>query len=273
LGCAKMLTLRVDSKVEPSYKPQSLLKTIPRARASPWHRRVKLPFRFSILHLLLVTAISGLAIALYLSQARLTEAEQETERLHRLFGELTITDPSQVHVVAVPTAEGTTWRWRIYLPAGHDFGLFSHLGNLDADGLPLKNSRHGIRIGGQSSPREAREIVIDVALGKAIEGDHSCLWVSENGKGGTPQVIFWDAPTPSWLSGKFSFHERAAGAQRTLACDPATPLALIALDGDKAGIPSCDDAVVIWIGPYENKTVLPTQSLRERGVLPWRQSR
>jgi hypothetical protein len=77
---------------------------------------VKQPVRFSLLSLLLVTAIVALALALFLTRSQLHEVQAESKRLKDQFGELSITDSSQVHLISIPTAEAMHWRWRVYLP-------------------------------------------------------------------------------------------------------------------------------------------------------------
>lgn len=133
---------------------------------------------------------------------------------------------------------------------------------MDAAGLPLTASLATTdRIGGPASPHEPREIVIDVVLGKTVEGG-PCLWVSSNGRWGAP--ITFDSP-PTWASGSVMPAEKVAGERKTVLAAAATPLGLISLNGVDAKGASCHDAVLIWIGEYE-KT--PTQSLRDRGILP-----
>jgi hypothetical protein len=222
---------------------------------------LKRPVRFSLLSLVLLTTIVALAIAVVMMHSRLREAEAELERLKDQFGELSINDRSQVQAISVPTAEAWNWRWRIYLPGGHDFGLYTIRGKLDAKGLPPAASHpNASRIGGQSDPNQPREIIIDVVLGETAEG-YRCLWISENGKAGGP-IVFGKSP-PTWAGGKVMFAERIAGERKTVAAAATSPLVLISLDGVDATGASCDDAVLIWIGPYEQT---PLRSLRERAI-------
>jgi hypothetical protein len=226
---------------------------------------LKPSFRFSLLTVALLMAIVGLSLALFLSQTRLRKLEAESKRLKDQFGELTITDPSQVHVIAVPTPDAMHRRWRVYLPGGHDFGIYPYRGSLDAKGLPPPNAHpSGSRIGGKSSPREPREILIDVSLGKSIEGE-PCLWISENGGGGSP-LPFYDSKLPSWANGESMLIDRvAAMGGKTKMAPVANPLVLLSLDTINAAGNRASDAVLIWIGPYEK---ISTKSLHERGVLP-----
>ena len=224
---------------------------------------MKRPVRFSLLTLFFVTTIVALALAFFLARSRLHEVQAESDRLKNEFGELSISDNSQVHVISVPTAEAMNWRWRVYLPGGHDFGLYVYRGEMDAAGRPLTNSLaiKG-RIGGQTSPLEPREIVIDLALGKTAEGA-SCLWISENGRAGSP--VTFGSSLPTWASGSKMLSERIAGERKTVSAASTVPLGLVSLNGVDAAGTSSDDAVLVWIGQYEKA---PTQSLRGRGIVP-----
>lgn len=145
---------------------------------------MKLPFRFSLLGLFAVVTIVALAVSLYLAQSRLAVAQAEVQQLRRETGHLTIDDPQQVHVIAVPTTDAMHWRWRIYLPGGHDFGVYAHRGKFDKRGFPVRGVLASqSRMGGQSDPNLAREIILDVALDKTNEGNAS-LRIRENGNGG-----------------------------------------------------------------------------------------
>ncbi|MCA9170554.1 MAG: hypothetical protein KDB23_22905 [Planctomycetales bacterium] len=221
--------------------------------------------RYSLTNLLLLSAVVALAIALYMARSQVREVEAESIRVKGLFGALSIADATQVSVISVPTADAMNWRWRIHLPGGHDFGLYTYCGKLDTAGLPLTtSSTERSRIGGQTDPRESREILIDIALGTTLE-EESCLSISEDGVSGTP-IVFSSSP-PTWANGTSMLAERVAGEGTTVSVDAKAPLALISLDGINAAGTTCEDAVFVWIGPYE-KT--PTQSLRDCGVLGWR---
>jgi len=224
---------------------------------------LKQPIRYSLLNLLLVTAIVALSIALYLSRSRLAEVEAEADRVRNLFGELSVTDRFAVHAISIPTGEAMNWRWRVYLPAGHDFGVYAYKGQFDAAGLPLSGSLAvKNRIGGQTNPREPREIILDVVLGDTIEGE-PCLWISENGRAGAP--VAFGSSLPSWANGSMMLGENVAGERNTVSTAVKVPLGLISLRGMDAAGATSDDAVLVWIGQYEKS---PTQSLRDRGILP-----
>lgn len=225
---------------------------------------MKRGFRFSLLGLFAVMTIAALGVALYLTGARLSKAEAEVDRLRKETGHLTIGDAADVHLIAVPTGDPFAWRWRVYLPGGHDFGVFAYRGKLGARGLPAGQGVWAVnsRIGGKSNPNEPREIVLDVALGKSAEGN-ACLWISENGQHSSG--VFFDSVLPTWADGTKMQNDRVAGKRTIVADEPNVPLGLLTYDGSGPKGQTCDDAVLIWIGKYEKD---PGKSLRDRGVLP-----
>jgi hypothetical protein len=224
---------------------------------------MKPPLRFSLLGLFALVTIVALGVSLYLAQTRLAKAEAEVARLRQETGYLTIDDPSQVHVIAVPTGDPHAWRWRVYLPGGHDFGIFAQRGKFAPRGL-LEQGVLAVqsRIGGSSDPNQPREIVVDAALGKSAEGQ-ACLWISENGE--HDSGVFFDTLLPTWADGTKMPSEKAAGKRTLITAAVDQPLGLLKLDGVGSKGETCDDAVLIWIGKYEKH---PEISLRDRGILP-----
>lgn len=72
--------------------------------------------------ILLLAALAGGVVAWQTGreQARL---RAKVERLTRSAGDLPVTDPSRIHVLALDTGEPLHFAWRVYLPAGYDLAL------------------------------------------------------------------------------------------------------------------------------------------------------
>jgi hypothetical protein len=225
---------------------------------------MKPPLRFSLLGLFALVTIVALAVSLYLANSRLATAQAEVQQLRRETGHLTIDDPQVVHVIAVPTTDAMHWRWRIYLPGGHDFTINAHRGNFDPQGFPAEGRMavHSL-VGGLTNPNLPREIILDVALDKRLEGK-ACLRIRENGEGFSS--VDFDTHLPTWLIDRM-YSEQVAGKQGTLTANLDTPLGLLRLDGIDGKGKWSDDAVLIWIGKDE-KIDAAWQSLKDRGVLP-----
>lgn len=86
--------------------------------------------RFTLRTLLIGTACVAVAVMLVLAYRQGRENQllrQENLRLRNELGEIQVEpgDKDKLHAVAVPTAESMTWKWRIFVPAGRIFSLYS----------------------------------------------------------------------------------------------------------------------------------------------------
>jgi hypothetical protein len=86
--------------------------------------------RFSLLTLLLLTTIVGLAIVVGLQWRELDPLRRELRQLRSEVGHLTIDDPTKAYAIAVPAMEDNHWRWRLYLPPGRQRDVFVYSGHL-----------------------------------------------------------------------------------------------------------------------------------------------
>lgn len=79
-------------------------------------------------YLLLFAAIVGGILALKTGLERL-RLRREYERLAQFVSELSITDPDQVHLLALQTKEPLHFAWRIYTPAKYQFVVRDRFGS------------------------------------------------------------------------------------------------------------------------------------------------
>ena len=75
-------------------------------------------FRFSLKTLFLVLLFVSLAASNLFTSYRLKQLHEENLALRKETGRLVIKDPAKLNVVAVPTFEDLTWRWRVHVPEG-----------------------------------------------------------------------------------------------------------------------------------------------------------
>jgi hypothetical protein len=120
--------------------------------------------RFSLLNVLFLLTIAGLGLVVWRQWQEVRPLRAEVRRWRDENGVLTITDPSKVYIMALPTLERMTWRWRIYVPAGRSYmlhtgqgsathhQLYSTSGSACSSRLPMENS---------SQPRE---IIVAAAI-------------------------------------------------------------------------------------------------------------
>ena len=81
-----------------------------------------MPRRFSILTLLLTTAVIALSIALWQTSTKLAESMTDLQGLRSELGYLDVADPKMIQFNAVRTLKTRTWKWRIHVPDG-EFNL------------------------------------------------------------------------------------------------------------------------------------------------------
>jgi hypothetical protein len=88
---------------------------------APLTKQTKFRPRFSLLTTLLATTIAALLLVILWQWHNAADLRAEVRKWRDANGILTITNPSQVHIMALTTLEPKTWRWRMYFPAGKKF--------------------------------------------------------------------------------------------------------------------------------------------------------
>jgi hypothetical protein len=83
--------------------------------------------QFSLATLILLCLLIGAFVMMFLSQRKaqglksdLEKLQAENTDLRNQLGMLTVIDAAKVNVIAIPTLDDHTWRWRIYLPDGQN---------------------------------------------------------------------------------------------------------------------------------------------------------
>ncbi len=92
---------------------------------------------------------------------RLKQLHEENVVLRKETGRLAVKDPSKLNIIAVPTYEDLTWRWRVYVPQGkgeqiclssYQIPLTGYSGSFSSTTLPpgnylltatIRRNRHG----------------------------------------------------------------------------------------------------------------------------------
>jgi len=78
-------------------------------------------FRFSLRTIFIVLFVLCVALGYYLTSARMQNAEKELAVLRKEAGHLIVKDRKQFQAVAVDTDKPDTWRWRLFIPQGHQY--------------------------------------------------------------------------------------------------------------------------------------------------------
>ncbi len=134
---------------------------------------------------LLLIALVGGVVVLYTSREQ-GRVRAKSERLSRSAGNLVITDPSKVHVLALDTGEPLHFAWRVYLPA--DYELFTRV-------MPAASV--GSLVPGTSP---ARELILRVRFREDSEGDLNLYQSRENS---SSRQSFGDPALSKVLHGRF----------------------------------------------------------------------
>lgn len=120
--------------------------------------------RFSLLTLLLVTAIIALSVTVAMLYRELIPLREEVARLRNELGELNVEDPTKLHAIRVETDNELEWKWRIWIPEGASYRLRGHGGPVPKEGYPTtggttylrESGEHVIRYRIRRDPRDGR---------------------------------------------------------------------------------------------------------------------
>lgn len=95
--------------------------------------------RFSLVTLLLVFTLIATSLSVLVLSQRIRRAKSELLALRNEVGYLGPVDADKINLVAVPTIEPTTWKWRVYVPTGTLLDVCMNTCSIPADGIPEAN--------------------------------------------------------------------------------------------------------------------------------------
>ena len=151
----------------------------PATQASP--RRL----RYSLLTLLLATAIIALSVTVILLYREVGPLRQEVRKLRDEVGHLSISDPTKLHAIQVNASEELTWKWRLWIPDNGRYRLRCSEGEIPKSGFPssgitlesFKSGENWIEYRIRSDPKSGKMHGSMRMLGFRAGGD-SHDWVS-----------------------------------------------------------------------------------------------
>jgi hypothetical protein len=92
--------------------------------------------QYSLSSILWLTLCCALVLSSVLMYRRMEKAEWENGMLRASAGYLKIDDESRFHAVAIEAYEPLTWRWRVYVPAGHEnLNIHVACGDISDEGI------------------------------------------------------------------------------------------------------------------------------------------
>lgn len=204
--------------------------------------------RFSLRTLIVAVAVAGLSISLFDTTRKLRTAQDELESLRNSVGELTISDPRRVHVIALPSYEGMTYRWRVHLPAGRPFYLKTAISQIPVRGLPDPKTS---RINSHKFPprQSATEFILTVAVHRDALGRWRLTWERERDN----LSLFLSQSEAQWLGAVAGQSLWQAGNGQTESAPSGQPLILARLRKGKkvprgftVEMNPCD-GILVWI--------------------------
>lgn len=92
--------------------------------------------RFSLLSMILLITIVALAISNWQKSKQLTQMKQRNEQLAQALGIPSITDPTKVTAIGVPTIVNNGWEWHLVIPQGKEYDLYVAFTHIPQEGLP-----------------------------------------------------------------------------------------------------------------------------------------
>ena len=180
-------------------------------------------FRISIKNLLLIVAFVGMAIVIALQWREIGPLRAQVRSMRTELGQLNIDEPSVAQAIRVGTTEADHWRWRIYLPPGRKYGLFTYFGTIPPTNSPDQAWFKSVKKSGRGTYGTCRdgEFLFDVRL---VKEDGRWSLVTSNGNGQSTNKI---SPIGDWLSERYRSINSAVGLEKASAFPNGQPMLLM----------------------------------------------
>lgn len=192
-------------------------------RKSPggrWH--------FSLRALLVAIVIICAVIGYIVLGRDLYQTRKDLRTLRAETGHLSIDDRSQLHAIAVEVAEPKTWRWRIFIPKGHQYSW-----NIAGEEIPKDEPPSGPSITGMSNEpywERDNEVLVTAKL-RPVSDDEWLLSVESRIGDSKAQMygasLKIAADKLRWMTETPGVDGRVIGARGTETHDPRGPIILL----------------------------------------------
>ncbi len=222
----------------------------PAVAASPRRR-----MRFSLLSLLMFTGLVCLGVSHFQTSRKLHRTQQALEVANSELGYLTIDDPSQYAVIALPNfgPGPMQWRWRLFLPPGKRYQMRWALDKVPESAVPQAPRENHIELLDQYAKPAAKgePMIFTLAVSKNLAG----TWQITAGLPDRGSSIYLRDP-PAWLEdhSRPGWGTRIAGRNRTDVAPVDTPLVLLRYRKGKQVPPNGStvdmqptDGLIVWI--------------------------
>jgi hypothetical protein len=138
--------------------------------------------RFSLLTLLLLTALLLVSVSHFVTSRRLDATQAALRQANNDLGQLTVDDANKLHAISLPTFQHQQWRWRVQLPSGQRYRLRWLVDNVPQEGVPQAPRVNQIQLIDQyAKPIATGEpFILTLALTKNAEGQASLTFAVPN---------------------------------------------------------------------------------------------
>ncbi len=228
----------------------STAETNSNATANPRRR-----MRFSLLSLMLFTGLVCLGVSHFQTSRTLHRTQQALRVANNELGYLTIDDPGQFAVIALPNfgPGPMQWRWRLYLPLGKRYQFRWAFDNVPEAAVPPAPRENHIELLDQFAKPAAKgePMIVTLAVSKNIAGK----WQISAGLPRRGIGIYLQDP-PAWLEDEShpGWGSRIAGQNRTHTVPVDEPLVLLRYRKGKQVPPNGwtvetqpTDGLIVWI--------------------------
>lgn len=205
-------------------------------------RRIFIPEpRFSLRAFLLLLFIASLVASNLFTAWQVRQLREENIQMHKELGRLVVSDPSKVHLLAVPSHEDMLWRWRIYVPKGRSLKLFVSTQDVPQEDFPTNYVTGPLKEG-------------EYLLTAAIRRDRNGKWQAAVAGPQTSYSVGIADDHTAWLSGGGGWVTSQAGADSTEVFSTDQPCELLRVRSAKklppngsTIAPDPTDGLLLWI--------------------------
>lgn len=203
--------------------------------------------RFSLRGLILVSALICAVVSHVRTSLELRRTMKEAELLRNELGYLTITNADHVHAIAVGTDEAWArkqWRWKLHLPEGRRFDIYSKTTDLPYSDIPNGN----IALSGVTG-----DLTLSVPAIRNPKGEWQLVQQCDTGEN-----LALPIPNAAWLEKDESATFDQTGKNSTKSVVPGKSLVLlrvrvakkVQVAGGGTGVtvdPNPTDGIMVWV--------------------------
>lgn len=203
-------------------------------------------FQFSVRTLLIVVTFAAMLMGMVHAYVRLYESEDELVDLRRQGGYLGPVEVDKTNIIAVPSSEDTTWKWRIYMPPGTKYNLWSRGGKIPATGFP-KVDGGGPKEWSPDTPKHGVVVQAKIVRGNDGQFDLDLTW----GTGRIRTALGSEYNEQHWFGGNSRTEMEGGGGTKTF--DPNEPIVLLRYrvgePGQVVAAQETATGVIVWLEP------------------------